>query len=192
MAGFESYREHPEQGSGHHPQCPCSATPGRVLPLCSPSQGAAPPARDAAPEGTVLSRPRMSLGHRQTAAAAATCRGENRGHSPASRSQADWSHPGGTRYLLPTLEQCRGTPGARPGLLARRALSTGRDSTRGGPGRDPFLPARLCPPASHPGRGLRAAPASPFFNGMLQHGERRSLKGRGEPERASRLHKGLI
>lgn len=75
VAGFESHSEHSEQGSEHWSHCASSATQVRVLPLCSPRQGAAPPARDAAPGGDSTAPARDAAGAPQTSAAAAACRG---------------------------------------------------------------------------------------------------------------------
>lgn len=157
----------PEPGS-------CAASSG-----CSPGGNSAVPAQDAAgtPANSGCCR-RMPRGEPRPLA------GEQ---EPGRLEPPRWNP-----LFLPTLEQCRGTPGARPGLPARRALSTGRDSSHGRPGRKPLPPRATLPSCVPPVTGFEGRAGLSIFNGMLQHGEHRSLKRRGEPERASRLHKGLI
>lgn len=167
MSGFESHSEHSEQGGEHLSHCSPSVTQLQVLPLCSPRQGAAPPARDAA-SGRGHRCPGPGCGWSTPAnirllpphaggRTLVTLAGEQREPGRLEPSQWNPSSPADTRGA-----SSAGHPGSRSCLPpAGRSLSAGRDSPHEGPGREPLLPARLCPPASHPGRGLRAAPASP-------------------------------
>lgn len=110
----------------------------------------------------------------------------------SSRSRAGWSHPNGTRYLLPTREErrapreqvlppaCRQSPFHRAGLSSRRARA-------GTP--SPRAPLPSCVP---PGTGSGVCAGLSILNPIAQHGKRRSRGGRAGAERAGRLHKGLI
>lgn len=162
VAGFESHSEHSEQGSEHWSHCASSATQVRVLPLCSPRQGAAPPARDAAPGGDSAAPARDAAGAPQTSAAAAACRGRTVVTLAGEQQEPGRLKPSRWNPLSPA--DTRAVPGhTREHVLppaCRQSPSTGRDSPHGGPGQERLLPARLCPPASQPGRGL--TPASPF------------------------------